>query len=140
MSQLNQNSIALEELKTKAASLPAAITIDATLTQEGQAADAKAVGDKLVGKAEQSQSATLTVEASAWTGDSAPYTATVSTSLATASNNLVVGTGGALTAEQQSAMAAAMIVCTAQADGNITLTAFGEKPEIGLPINVLEVG
>lgn len=47
MSQLNQNSIALEELKTMAASLPAAITIDSTLTQEGQAADAKAVGDAL---------------------------------------------------------------------------------------------
>ena len=47
MSQLNQNSIALEELKTKVASLPAAITIDSTLTQEGQAADAKATGDKL---------------------------------------------------------------------------------------------
>lgn len=47
MSQLNQNSIALEELKTKAASLPAAITIDSTLTKSGQAADAKAVGDKL---------------------------------------------------------------------------------------------
>lgn len=47
MSQLNQNSAALEELKTKAASLPAAITIDSTLTQEGQAADAKAVGDAL---------------------------------------------------------------------------------------------
>lgn len=47
MSQLNQNSIALEKLKTKAAALPAAITIDSTLTQSGQAADAKAVGDKL---------------------------------------------------------------------------------------------
>lgn len=116
------------------------IEVDTTLTQSGKAADAKAVGDALVGKAEQSQSATLTVEASAWTGDSAPYTATVSTSLATASNNLVVGTGGALTAEQQSAMAAAMIVCAAQADGNITLTAFGEVPTIDIPVNILVVG
>lgn len=47
MSQLNQNSVALEELKTKAASLPAAITIDSTLTQEGQAADAKATGEAI---------------------------------------------------------------------------------------------
>lgn len=46
MLQLNQNSVALEELKTKAASLPAAIMIDSTLTQSGQAADAKVVGDK----------------------------------------------------------------------------------------------
>lgn len=47
MSQLNQNSVALEELKTMVSSLPAAITIDSTLTQEGQAADAKAVGNKI---------------------------------------------------------------------------------------------
>lgn len=140
MSQLNQNSIALEELKTKAASLPAAITIDSTLTKSGQAADAKAVGDALVGKAKQSQSATLTVEASAWTGDSAPYTATVPCSIAKANNNLVVGAGNILTDEELAAMSAAMIVCTAQTNGAITLEARGEIPTIDLPVNVLEVG
>lgn len=83
---------------------------------------------------------TLTVFSTSWTGDEAPYTATVACAIAKASNNLVVGAGGALTAEQQAAFAAAMIVCTAQAAGSITLTAFGEVPTIDLPVNVLEVG
>lgn len=89
--------------------------------------------------AAKSQAVTLTVAASAWTGEG-PYTATVSCSIATAGNNLVVGAGGTLTEEQQEAMVAAMIVCTAQAASSITLTAFGDVPEIDLPINVLEVG
>ena len=93
-----------------------------------------------VGAAAKSRGVTLTVAASAWTGTEASYTATVACAIAKASNNLVVGAGGALTAEQQAAFAAAMIVCTAQATGSITLTAFGEVPTIDLPVNVLEVG
>ena len=90
--------------------------------------------------AKESQSATITVAASDWTGDEAPYAATVSTSLATADNNLIVGAGGTLTAEEQAAMAAAMIVCTAQADGSVTLSAFGTLPSVDLPVNILVVG
>lgn len=47
--QLTLNNTALEEIKVLAASLPTANTIelDTTLTQSGQAADAKAVGDKI---------------------------------------------------------------------------------------------
>lgn len=92
-----------------------------------------------LGAAAKSQAVALTVAASAWTG-AGPYSATVACTLATASNNLVVGAGGALTAEQMEAMVAAVIVCTAQAAGSITLTAFGDVPEIDLPVNVLEVG
>ena len=118
----------------------ATVETDETLTIEGAAADAKAVGDALVGKAEQSKSVTITVASSVWTGDAAPYTATVTCSIATASNNLVVGAGGALTTDEQAAMTAAMIVCTAQASGSITLSAFGEKPEIAIPVNIIVVG
>lgn len=92
-----------------------------------------------LGAAKKSVATTLTVPVSAWEGDG-PYTVTVDCPNATASNNLVVGIGGELEAERYAAVAAAMIVCTAQADGSFTLTAFGEKPEIDLPINVLEVG
>lgn len=92
-----------------------------------------------IGAAEKSKAESLTVPASAWTGEG-PYTAEMDCTIAKASNNLVVGAGGSLTAEQQAAFAAAMIVCTAQAAGIITLTAFGEKPTIDLPVNVLEVG
>ena len=92
------------------------------------------------GLAAASQASTLTVSASAWAGDEAPYIAKIDCVYATADNHLIVGAGGALTAEQQTAMTEAMIVCTAQAVGSITLTAFGKKPEIDLPVNVLVVG
>lgn len=82
----------------------------------------------------------VTVTAASWAGDAAPFTATVASALATADNHLIVGAGGALTAEQQEAMAAAMIICTGQANGSITLSAFGDKPEIDLPVNIICVG
>lgn len=90
--------------------------------------------------AKKSTSETVTVTAASWTGDEAPYTATVASTIATATNNLIVGAGGAVTAEQQEALAAAMIICTRQAEGGITLTAFGDKPEIDLPVNIICVG
>lgn len=82
----------------------------------------------------------LTVASTAWAGDAAPYIATVACDGVTAESHIIVGVGGTLTADQQAAFAAAMIVCTAQAAGSITLTAFGEVPTIDLPVNVLEVG
>lgn len=82
----------------------------------------------------------VNVLSTAWTGDAAPYTATVACNGVTADNHIIVGTGGALTADQQAAMAAAMIVCTGQGANSITLSAFGEVPDIDLPVNVMIVG
>lgn len=82
----------------------------------------------------------VNVLSTSWTGAAAPFTAMVTCSGVTASNHIIVGAGGALTAEQQSAMAAAMIVCTGQGANNITLSAFGEVPDIDLPVNVMIVG
>ena len=82
----------------------------------------------------------LTVQSTAWTGSEAPYTATVACNGVTARNHIIVGAGGALTAEQQAAMAAAMIVCTGQGANTITLSAFGTVPTIDLPVNVMIVG
>lgn len=93
-----------------------------------------------IGAAKESTSATVVVTAASWTGDAAPYTATVATTLATVDNHLIVGAGGAVTTEQQEAMVAAMILCTGQTDGSITLSAFGDKPEIDLPVNIICVG
>ena len=82
----------------------------------------------------------LTVPASAWMGDEAPYMATVACSAVTTSNHLVVGSGGEVTVDQQKALVNAMIICTMQATGSITLTAYGKKPVIDLPVNVMVVG
>lgn len=81
----------------------------------------------------------LTIPASAWVG-SGPFVATVACSAVTASNHLVVGSGGEVTVAQQKALVNAMIICTKQATGSITLTAYGKKPVIGLPVNVMIVG
>ena len=93
-----------------------------------------------IGVAPKSNSQTVTVTAASWTGEEAPFVATVTTSLAKADNHLIVGAGGAVTAEQQEAMASAMIICTGQANGSITLSAFGDKPTIDLPVNIICVG
>lgn len=82
----------------------------------------------------------LTIASTAWTGSAAPFTATVTCNGVTASNHIIVGAGGALTSEQQVAMAAAMIVCTGQGANTITLSAFGTVPTIDLPVNVMIVG
>lgn len=92
-----------------------------------------------LGAAKKSIATTLTVPVSAWEGEG-PYTATLSCSVAKESNNLVVGAGGNLTTEQMEAMVAAVLVCTAQSSGKITLTAYGDVPTLDLPVNVLEVG
>jgi len=90
------------------------------------------------GKAAPSSDLSLTALAANWS-NAEPSTQTISATGVTASNNILVG-AGTLTAEQQEAMVAAQIMCTAQASGTITLTAFGEVPEINLPIVVFILG
>ena len=84
-------------------------------------------------------SASVTIAASAWTGDEAPYSATVQCAAATASNTLTVGVGGSMTAAQYREIARARLVCTGQGAGTITLSAFGKKPENSITVNVLGV-
>ncbi len=112
---------------------PLAVELGGTGAKNAQAARTN------IGAASASKAMTLNVPASSWAG-AGPYTATVTCSFATANNNLIIGAGGALSKDQQEVMAAAMIVCTSQAAGSVTLTAFGKMPEINLPVNVLEVG
>ena len=78
----------------------------------------------------------VSVAKTAWNGSSAPYTASVTVNGVTASNNIVVGIGS-VTAAQYAAFVDAQIACTAQSANKITLTAFGDKPTIALPISVV---
>ncbi len=80
---------------------------------------------------------TVTVASGSWNGSSAPYTNSVSVSGVTASNHILVSVGSSVTAAQYSAFADAQIVCTSQGDGSIVLSAFGDKPTIDLPVNVV---
>lgn len=83
---------------------------------------------------------TATLTAAGWTGDSAPYTQTVTVTGLEADAHLIVGLAPTVTAEEMEAAAAAMLLATAQAAGSITISAFGDKPEAALPILIMEVG
>lgn len=89
----------------------------------------------------QSRAISVTVSASAWSGTSAPYTAKVSVSGMTATDNAIVGLAPTATQDQRYACRKAQITPTAQSSGSITLTADGSKPNISLPIvvTILEV-
>ena len=79
----------------------------------------------------------ISVPYASWNGSSAPYTATVSVSGATAYNLIVVGIASNATAEQYQAFSDGQIICSGQSNGSITLKAFGDKPNTALPISVL---
>lgn len=89
----------------------------------------------------QSRTVSATVSASAWSGTTAPYTAKISVSGMTATDNAIVGLAPTATQDQRSACRRAQITPTAQASGSITLTADGTLPGIALPIivTILEV-
>lgn len=98
------------------------------------------IQNQLDQKAAMSKSETIIVPSSSWTGDTAPYTAVVPSSLATTDNILIVGAGGSMTENQYFALFASMIICTGQGSGNITLTAYRAKPTVDIPINLVLVG
>ena len=75
-----------------------------------------------------------------WTGSAAPYTQAVAISGMTADAKIAVSLASTATAEQYAAAAAAQLMCTAQTTGSITMTAYGEKPTIAIPILVRVVG
>lgn len=75
-----------------------------------------------------------------WTGSTAPYTQAVAISGMTADAKIAVSLASTATAEQYAAAAAAQLMCTAQTTGSITMTAYGEKPTIAIPILVRVVG
>lgn len=82
----------------------------------------------------------LTLTASGWSGSSAPYANTLSVEGATASNNIELTTPSTITSAQVSAYSAANIASAAQANGSVTVYAYGAKPTIDLPITVIVRG
>lgn len=91
-------------------------------------------------KAAKSNSAMVSVYPEDWTGDAAPYTATVACDLVTSSNNVFVGLASIATATQLATARKALIHCTSQGTGKVTLTANGVKPDRFLPIRIMVVG
>ena len=88
-------------------------------------------------KADKSTTTEATLLASGWTGDSAPYTYTLSVTGVTADSHQEFLPALDITAEQLTALQAANIQDGGQAEGTVTLKAFGTKPTIDLPIRII---
>lgn len=75
--------------------------------------------------------------ASNWNGTGIPYTNTVAVQGVTENSDVQVLPSDTITADQVNTWAGAMIMAATQASGSIMLKAFGDKPEIDIPITVL---
>lgn len=95
------------------------------------------IPEALAGKANKYKSQSVTVPATGWAGDAAPYTNTLSVEGVTATNDISVIPQFTWTAEQAEAWAGAMILSGDQAAGSLTLKAYGDKPEIDIDITVM---
>lgn len=82
----------------------------------------------------------FTLSSGSWTGSEAPFSLTLTNEDFTDSNNIELIMPETVTAEQVEAYQAAMIMNGTQANGRITIKAWGEKPEINLPLIVIVRG
>ncbi len=75
-----------------------------------------------------------------WSGESAPYTQTVTVPGVTASSIVLIDVADNVTAEQMEAYINAKIAGGGQTTGSMTLRAFGDRPEVAVPIKILIMG
>ena len=84
---------------------------------------------------------TVTLTAAGWVGDAAPYTQAVAVAeIAGADTAGTIGLAAGTTAEQYDAAAAGKLLLTAQAAGQVTVSALGEKPGVDIPALITIVG
>ena len=91
-----------------------------------------ALGDK----ADHSTQTNLTLSANSWTGNSAPYTQTLSITGLTATQNGLLGLATSATAAQREAARSAMMSVGTQSAGSLTVIADGACPEIDIPVTL----
>ena len=103
-------------------------------------ATAESVNQLKNDKANKSTIVSATLSTANWTGDSAPYSYTLSVDGVTATSNQEILPALDVMSEQIEALQAANIVDAGQEDGVIILRAFGDKPSIDLPIRVIRRG
>lgn len=92
------------------------------------------------GKANPSSTVTATLAAASWSGASAPYTQTVTVTGLGATQNGVVSVSQSATSTQYESARKAMLGVTAQAANSLTITAYGTKPTVDIPIVVILMG
>jgi len=74
-----------------------------------------------------------------WTGADAPYTQDVTVTGLAATAKIDVGLSSNASATEYDAALSAKLHCTAQAANQITITAFGTKPTVTIPILVRSI-
>lgn len=114
-----------------------AIDAQGLLKRDAEGDIVKAVEGTDYAKPAVDKTATLSTT---WTGASAPYTQDVLIDGLLAADKIEVGLADNATAAQVTAAAAALLMCTGKAAGQITITAFYSKPAVALPIIVRVVG
>lgn len=94
----------------------------------------------LDGKADKSRLVNATLTSGGWAGSATPYTQTVAVQGVTATSANEILPALAITPEQLDKLQAANLQDGGQAAGSITVKAFGDKPDIDLPIRVIVRG
>ena len=77
------------------------------------------------------------LSSSAWSGDSAPYTQTISVSGMTADINGIIGIAKGASENVREAARYAALAVTGQAAGTLTISADGVLPEIDIPVSII---
>lgn len=124
------------ELK-KVAEEGSSVKIDATLSEEGQAADAKATGTALELKANKYRARSITLPAASWTGEAAPYICRAEVEGVTENNDIQVLPSFAWTQEEAESWAGAMVLSGSQEVNTLILKAYRDKPMVDLTVTVL---
>lgn len=88
-------------------------------------------------KADRYKKHAATLPSSGWTGSAAPYTNTLTVPGITAGNDICVLPDPAWTLPKAQAWAGAMVLAGEQGENTLTLKAYGDKPEMDLPIVIL---
>ena len=90
-------------------------------------------------KANLSVAINAVLSVSAWSEDS-PYSQTISIDGLTADQNGIITIGQNITTEQIEDVVAADMRITDQADGSLTVTAYGDKPTRDIPVTIILLG
>lgn len=77
------------------------------------------------------------LSSSAWSGDSAPYTQTISVSGMTADINGIIGIAKGASENVREAARYTALAVTGQAAGTLTISADGVLPEIDIPVSII---
>lgn len=94
----------------------------------------------LAQKADLSRVINAVLNASGWSGSSAPFTQTLQIDGLTATQNGFIDVAHTITDEQFQAACDAKLRASEQTDGSLTISAKGIKPSCDIPVTVVMIG